>query len=552
METTPLNSQTEPRASWMPLIVIILTQILMSFNVSTLQVSIEGIASSFNASATTVGTAIVTYSLVVAGFIMVGAKIAQLFGARGVFRGMVVLFGGAMALMTFSFSWVTMIIAQVAAGAAAAALVPTLVVLLADNYRSNQQTKAVALLGAAQAMATVLAFLIAGSLATLVGWRFTFGLLVVLAGCVYKLSEKLSPVRSHGSAGIDWVGAGLIALAIYLISAGFNNLTKWGVLLAKPGAPFDMLDMSPAPVMIVCGIFLIQAFLFWSRKRQAAGGTPLISLEVLGTPQERAALFSLFTISALTSAIAFLIPLYIQVIQGGTSLQTAVAMIPLSLMSVMAAILVVRLYGRVSPRRIARHAFLLTTVGVTLLGVVIRNDWSNTMVILGMGLIGIGEGALVALLFNVLMSASPKERAGDVGSLRGTANNLAAAVGTAVASALIVSVLSTSVHRDLADNAFLPNELKRQVNLDEVSFMSNDQLRRTLERTTATPEQVAEAVRLNTDARLLALKVSFFALAGLALLAYFPAGALPGPVRTEAPAGEPGRLPGTASAGASA
>ena len=56
METTPLNSQTEPRASWMPLIVIILTQILMSFNVSTLQVSIEGIASSFNASATTVGT----------------------------------------------------------------------------------------------------------------------------------------------------------------------------------------------------------------------------------------------------------------------------------------------------------------------------------------------------------------------------------------------------------------------------------------------------------------------------------------------------------------
>jgi hypothetical protein len=59
-----------------------------------------------------------------------------------------------------------------------------------------------------------------------------------------------------------------------------------------------------------------------------------------------------------------------------------------------------------------------------------------------------------------------------------------------------------------------------------------------LERTTATPEHVAEAVRLNTDARLLALKVSIFALAGLALLAYFPAGALPGRARLEAQ-GEP-------------
>jgi MFS family permease len=286
-------------------------------------------------------------------------------------------------------------------------------------------------------------------------------------------------------------------------------------------------------MMIVCGIFLIQAFLFWSRRRQGAGGTPLISLEVLGTPQERAALFSLFAISALTSAIAFLIPLYIQVVQGGTSLETAVAMIPLSLASVTAAILVVRLYGRVSPRRIARCAFLLATVGVALLGVVIRNDWSSAMVIVSMSVIGIGEGALVALLFNVLISASPKESAGDVGSLRGTANNLASAIGTAVASALIVGVLSTSVHRDLADNQLLPNELKAQINLDKVSFISNDQLRRTLARTEAAPEHVDEAVRLNTEARLLALKVSFFALAGLALLAYFPAGVLPGPVRTE-------------------
>ena len=539
------ETETNSQSSWLPMVVIIMAQMLMVFNITTVQVSIDGSASSFSRSATIVGTAIVAYSLIVAGFIMLGARIAQMYGSRPMFRAMVVFFGAAMAVMTFSFGPIMMIVAQVAAGVAAAALVPTLVVLVTENYKGSQQVKAVALLGAAQAMGIVLAFLIAGFLGTWIGWRVTFGLLVLLAAGIFKMSDRLSPAKKETAVKIDAVGAVLIAISIFLISIGCNNLTKWGVLLASPRAPFKIMDVSPAPIMIVGGIFLAQGFLFWSRKRQAAGRTPIVALGVLGTPQERAALFSLFAIGALGSAIAFLIPLYIQIVQGGSSLQTAMAMIPLSVASVAAAILVVRLYKRVSARRIARYSFLLAAVGVVMLAAVIHNDWSSTMVMTAMFVIGIGEGALIALLFNVLVSASPKEQAGDVGSLRGTANNLAAAVGTALAGAMIVGVLSNGIHRDLAQNQMLPVELKSQVNLDNMAFISNNQLQRSLEqRTTATPEQVTEAVRINTDARLLALRVSFFVLAALALLAYFPAGALPGPIRTEprAPenlAGEP-------------
>ena len=515
------------------MIVIIMAQMLMVFNVTTLQVSIDGIASTFNRSATIVGTAIVAYSLMVAGFIMVGAKIAGIYGSRRVFRLTVLLFGAAMLLMTCSPGAVMIILAQIVAGAAAAALVPTLVVLVADNYQGEQQVKAVALLGAAQAMGIVLALIIAGSVATLIGWRVTFALLVVLSAVIWQLSSKFSPARNAAEVSIDFVGAVLIAVAIALISIGCNSLPKWGVLLGTPRAPFTVLEMSPAPIMIVCGIFVAQSFLIWSRRRQRKGKTPLVALSVLGTPPERAALFSLFAIGALGSAVAFLIPLYIQVVQGGSSIQTAIAMIPLSVASVAAAILVVRLQGRISSRRIARFAFMLATIGVAMLAAVIHNDWGKTMVIISMFVIGIGEGVLVSLLFNVLVSASPKEQAGDVGSLRGTANNLAAAVGTALASALIISTLNSSIHRDLSQNPVLPVELKSQVNLDDVSFTSNDVLQRKLRQNTeATPEQVAEAVRINTDSRLMALKVSFFALAGLALLAYFPAGALPG--RTDA------------------
>jgi hypothetical protein len=51
---------------------------------------------------------------------------------------------------------------------------------------------------------------------------------------------------------------------------------------------------------------------------------------------------------------------------------------------------------------------------------VTRNEWETFMVILGLIIIGLGQGALATLLFNTLAAASPKELAGEVGSLRGT------------------------------------------------------------------------------------------------------------------------------------
>jgi MFS family permease len=540
MATQPLSDihvKAEPQASWLPMVVIAMAQILMVFNISSLQVSIEGIVSSFRTPATTVGTAIVTYSLVVAGFIMLGARAGQMFGSRRVFRVMILLFGAAMALMAFSPGATTMILAQVLAGAAAAALVPTLVVLVADNYRGSQQEKALGWLGGAQAMGIVLAFLIAGALSTWIGWRYTFGFLVLLAAVIYQLSGKLNPVKSQSDVSLDWVGVVLAASAVLLISLGANNITDWGLLLGGPQAPFTIVDMSPAPIMIVCGIFLGQGFFAWSRRRRAEGKTSLIALEVVDTPKERSAVLSMFVIGALGSATTFLVPLYIQIVQGRTGMQTAVAVIPFSLASFAAAVLVIRLYGRLSPRRIARYAFLVVAAGVGLLGVVIRNDWSTFMVIVSMILAGLGEGSLVTLLFNVLVTASPKELAGDVGSLRGTTNNLAAGVGTALAGALAVGILGSSVHRALVHNPVIPNELKMEMNLDNVPFTSNTQLHNFLASTGATPEQVHEAERINTEVRLVALKVSFFTLSGLALLAFFPAGGLPDYMRGEIPGG---------------
>jgi MFS family permease len=236
---------------------------------------------------------------------------------------------------------------------------------------------------------------------------------------------------------------------------------------------------------------------------------------------------ALFIIVAMEGAINFSVPLYIQIVQGRPPFQTSIAMMPFMLTVFFTAILIVRLYKRFAPRQIATASFLLVAAGTAWLAFVVRSDWSVPPVIAGLIVVGLGQGALVTLLFNVLVTASPKELAADVGSLRGVTQNLAAAVGTALVGALLVGILSTLIVGNMSNNPVITAELKDEVNLTNLNFFNDSQLTERLSGTSASPEQLTEALRINAEARTRALKTGFLILSGIALVALVPCRWLP-------------------------
>lgn len=509
------------------MIVIAMGQALMSFNVAALPVSMGGMVESFGVPPTTIGTAIIMYSMGVSGFVLLGAKLGQRFGSKIFFQISVGLFLIALLLVVFSPSAKFLLIGQALAGLSGAALVPTLVVLIANHYQGEQQAKAVGFLGSARAAAGVLAFLIIGSLERFVGWRWAFVLLLVHATAILILSFNLKPSKPRPDVQIDFVGVLLAASGIIILTLGFNNIRNWGLFLAGPNAPANVLGISPAILFIGTGVLILTGFFAWTRKRQADGKTPLFALEVIDSAKERAAVLALFTIVAMEAALNFSVPLYIQIVQGRSAFDTAIAMMPFNLSVFFTAFLIVKLYARFTPRQIARGGFVLAALGAFWLSFVVSNNWSSLAVLVGLVTFGIGQGALVTLLFNVLVTSSPKELAGDVGSLRGTAQNLAASVGTAVMGAVVVAVLSAGVMKAITAHPVLTPELTAQVDLDNINFLSNERLAERLKQTTATPEQVEAAIAVNEEARLRALKVAFFILGSLALLSIIPCGRLP-------------------------
>lgn len=161
----------EQRASWAPMVCLFLAQVLMSFNVAALPISIGGMVEEFGVPPTTVSSTIVVYGLAVAALVMTGAKLGQRVGWVLMFRCVIALFAGSALLMIFGPSVGFVIGGQILAGASAAIIVPALVALIAENYHGPQQATAIGSLGSARAISGVSAFLIGGTLGTLVGWR---------------------------------------------------------------------------------------------------------------------------------------------------------------------------------------------------------------------------------------------------------------------------------------------------------------------------------------------------------------------------------------------
>ena len=105
----------------------------------------------------------------------------------------------------------------------------------------------------------------------------------------------------------------------------------------------------------------------------------------------------------------------------------------------------------------------------------------------------------------------------------------------------MVGILSSIILGNLAENPAITAELKDELNLTNLNFFSDAHLKERLAGKTATPEQMAEALAINAEARTRALKIGFLAMSGLALLAIFPCSWLPDHKPGEIPSEPPNK-----------
>jgi len=133
-----------------------------------------------------------------------------------------------------------------------------------------------------------------------------------------------------------------------------------------------------------------------------------------------------------------------------------------------------------------------------------------------------GLGAMASQLGSVTVSAVPDEQSGEVGGLQNTGTQLGASIGTALAGAVLIATLTTSVVAGIKDNPAVPAQAKSAAEVQlsgGVPFISDADLEKVLEDAGVPADVATEIKDENADARLAALRTSLSILAGIALLA---------------------------------
>jgi MFS family permease len=530
MSRTAPTAGAVTAASGAVLLTLASGQFLMALDSSVMNVSIATVADDLGTTVTGIQTAITLYMLVMASLMITGGKVGGILGRKRAFALGCVIYGAGSLVTSLAPNLPVLLIGwSLLEGVGAALIMPAIVALVASNFGRADRPRAYGLVAASGAIAVAVGPLIGGLLTTYASWRWVFaGEVVVVLGILVLASRMADAPADHG-ARLDLVGTVLSALGLSLIVFGVLQAGAWGFVNSKPGAP-AWLGLSPVIWLVIAGGVVLLGFFRWERRRLDSGAAVLIDPAMLRNKLLRGGLTSFFFQYLLQAGVFFVVPLFLSVALGLSAIQTGLRILPLSVALLLTAVGVPKLFPHVSPRRVVRLGFLALFAGIVALLAALEVGVGAEIVTWPMLLAGLGIGALASQLGSVTVSAVPDDQAAEVGGLQNTVTFLGAAIGTALAGAVLISALSSAFFAGIKDNPAIPGTLSSQAEVQLVGgvpFIPDDQLSSALTDAGVEGTATAAIVEENEEARLDGLRSALSVLAVIALVALFFSGGVP-------------------------
>jgi MFS family permease len=506
------------------LLTLAAAQFLMTLDSSVMNVSIATVARDVGTTVTGIQTAITAYTLVMAALMITGGKIGQLAGRKRAFTIGCLIYGSGSLVTSLSSSLAALMVGwSLLEGVGAALILPAVVALVASNFDQAGRPRAYGLVASAGAVAVAAGPLIGGLFTTYLSWRWVFAGEVLIVLAILALARRMADAPPEGKARLDFVGTVLSALGLGLIVYGVLRSGTWGFVRPKADAP-DWLGLSPVIWMILGGGVVVWLFLAWENRQLARGAEPLVDPSMLRNRVLRSGLTAFFFQYLLQAGLFFAIPLFLSVALGLSAVETGVRLLPLSVTLLLAAVGVPRFLPDVSPRRVVQVGFLALFAGIAIMVGALDAGAGPEIVTWPMLLAGLGVGALASQLGSVTVSSVADEQSGEVGGLQNTVMYLGASIGTALAGAVLIAALTTTLLTGIEQNATVSAELKSKATTQlsgNVSFVADDQLQTALDEAGVPPQAADAVVQENATARIDGLRSSLSVLALIALIALF-------------------------------
>jgi MFS family permease len=517
--------------------VLCVAQFVMVLDTTVMNVSITQVVSDLNTTVTAVQTAITLYALVMAAFMLSGAKFGDLWGRRRAFTIGIAVYGVGSLTTALSGSITTLLIGwSLIEGLGAVLVIPAISALVATNFKGPERAVAFATLGGITGAAVAAGPLIGGFVTTVLTWRVVFAAETVTVIAMLPLCRGIADAPPERGVKFDVAGAALSALGMGLIVLGVLQSSQWGFLTPRgaleiAGTRITPFGFSVVPFLIAAGAIALGLFARHQRHLKDNGTTPLLDPDLLRIPRLRAGATMTVAQQLIIAGTFFVLPLYLQLVLGKNALETGIAILPVSITMILAALGGAPLARRLSPRLVVQLGLLLLFAGLLGVQAAIAPSLSGWSFGIAIGVFGAGMGLVVSQLGNVMMSAVTGARVSEVGGVQGAAQNLGASLGTALIGSVLLVGLLNGFQTHVEDNPKLPASVEQQIlaNTDEGIDMAHPSAVGNAAREGGLSEaQAADLQAGYAEAQLRALKTALLVAAAFALISLWFTRHLPG------------------------
>jgi len=518
-------------AKWGVLAVLATAQFLMVLDQAVMNVAISQLVEDFDTTVTTIQAVIALYALVMAGLMLTGGKLGDIFGRRRAFAVGLVIYGAGSALTAASWSVPSLVLGwSILEGIGAALVLPALFALVASNYGGSERALAYGVLGGVAGAGIAVGPILGGWLTTDFSWRYVFvGEVIVALGILAGTRAIHEPPREGAAPRLDWVGGVLSASGLALIVFGVLQASNWG-WLAPRDSPLEPFGFSLTPFVVAAGVLVLAGFSAWERHREGRELPPLVHLGLLRIRALRGGVGMLLAQNLILMGIFFTIPLYLQIVQGLDALETGVQMLPASAGLFFAAIVGSALAKRFPPRILVRIGLAVVLLAVGLLLGTIEPELDSGAFFLATGVLGLGMGLIVSQLGNVVQSAVGDDDRSEAGGLQTTAQQLGSSLGTALLGAIVISGLIGAFTDNIGDDPAISRGVSEQVEVrlsSGGSFVASSEVRAGAEAEGLDSGTVDALVENYEEAQLTALKTAFLFAGFLVIAAFWTSRRLP-------------------------
>jgi EmrB/QacA subfamily drug resistance transporter len=427
------------------LIAMILALIAVVASVSGLNVAQQQLAIDLGASQSELLWIINGYTLALAALLMPVGAIGDRWGRKPILLAGLVLFALSNVGAMLATSTTGLLFARIAAGAAAAMIMPVTLSVITSSFPVEERAKAVGTWSGFAGAGGILGLFVSSFLIDRVDWQWLFVMPVAFAVVALGMTWRyVGNSREDHEGRFDVVGSVLSALAIGGLVLGIHEGPEkgWTDLLTLTG--------------LIVGAVTMVGFVVWELRVTH----PIIDLRVFRNRALATGAVTLTIVFAVMMGIFLVLIQFLQAVAGYSALRAAAGLLPMAFVMMPLSTVAPTIAKRIGMRTTLLVGSGLFGGGLALLAVMVSVDGGYWSILPGLLVLGVGIGLLMSPSTTAITESLPEEHQGVASALNDTVREFGGAVGIALLGSVLNAGYRSAVSSSTGE---LPPELAHQV-----------------------------------------------------------------------------------------